>query len=127
MAGYVAKMAGLELIAPPGTRASYSQAGYNLAGRIMERVTGLTYERAVASLVFEPVGLSHSFFARDDVMTRRFAVGHNRGEDGTLSIARLWRRSRGDNRWAGLGAGLSPERWASAPTDLEAEEMVTIP
>jgi CubicO group peptidase (beta-lactamase class C family) len=33
LAGYVAKMAGLDLIAPPGTRASYSQAGYNLAGR----------------------------------------------------------------------------------------------
>ena len=43
-------LAELELIAPPGTRASYSQAGYNLAGRIVEKVTGLTYERAVASL-----------------------------------------------------------------------------
>ena len=29
----------------------------------MEKVTGLTYERAVASLLFEPLGLSHSFFA----------------------------------------------------------------
>ena len=64
----------LKQIAPPGTRASYSQAGYNLAGRIAEKVTGLTYERAVASLVVEPLGLSHSFFARDEVMTRRFAV-----------------------------------------------------
>ena len=87
----MAKLAELELIAPPGTRASYSQAGYNLAGRIIEKVTGLTYERAVASLVLEPLGLSHSFFAPDDVMTRRFAVGHNRGEDGTLSVARPWR------------------------------------
>ena len=59
----MAKLAELELIAPPGTRASYSQAGYNLAGRIIEKVIGLTYERAVASLVFEPLGLSHSFFA----------------------------------------------------------------
>ena len=111
---YVAKMAELELIAPPGTRASYSQAGYNLAGRIMEKVTGLTYERAVASLVFEPLGLSHSFFARDDVMTRRFAVGHNLGEDGTLSIARLWRRlarrqpRRGHRVLGGGPASLGP-------------------
>ncbi len=113
LAGYVAKMAELELIAPPGTRASYSQAGYNLAGRIVEKVTGLTYERAVASLVFEPLGLSHSFFARDDVMTRRFAVGHNRGEDGTLSIARLWRRSRGDNPGGGIASSVADQlRWA---------------
>ena len=113
LAVYVAKLAELEQIAPPGARASYSQAGYNLAGRIVEKVTGLTYERAVASLVFAPLGLAHSFFARDDVMTRRFAVGHNRGEDGTLSIARLWRRSRGDNPGGGLASSVADQlRWA---------------
>jgi CubicO group peptidase (beta-lactamase class C family) len=113
LAGYVAKMAELELIAPPGTRASYSQAGYNLAGRIAEKVTGLTFERAVTSLVFEPLGLSHSFFTRDDVMTRRFVVGHNRGEDGTLSIARLWRRARGDNPGGGIVSSVADQlRWA---------------
>jgi CubicO group peptidase (beta-lactamase class C family) len=113
LAGYVAKLAELELIAPPGTRASYSQAGYNLAGRIVEKVTGLTYEGAVASLVFEPLGLAHSFFARDDIMTRRFAVGHNRDQDGTLSIARLWRRSRGDNPGGGIASSVADQlRWA---------------
>ncbi|MGI8687791.1 MAG: serine hydrolase domain-containing protein [Thermomicrobiales bacterium] len=113
LAVYVAKMAELEQIAPPGARTSYSQAGYNLAGRIVEKVTGLTYERAVASLVFEPLGLSHSFYARDDVMTRRFAVGHNLGEDGTLSIARLWRRSRGDNPGGGIASSVADQlRWA---------------
>jgi CubicO group peptidase (beta-lactamase class C family) len=113
IAGYVAKMAGLDQVAAPGARASYSQAGYNLAGRVVEKVTGQTFERAVASLVFEPLGLSHSFFARDDVMTRRFAVGHNRGEDGALSIARLWRRSRGDNPGGGIASSVADQlRWA---------------
>ncbi len=113
LARYVAEMAELEQIAPVGARASYSQAGYNLAGRIVEKVTGLTYERAVASLVFEPLGLSNSFFARDDVMTRRFAVGHNRAEDGTLAIARLWRRSRGDNPGGGIASSVADQlRWA---------------
>jgi CubicO group peptidase (beta-lactamase class C family) len=104
LARYVDKLAGLELIAPPGTRTSYSQAGYNLAGRIVEKVTGLTFEQAVASLVFEPVGLPHSFYLHDEVMTRRFAVGHNRGADGKLSIARLRRRPRGDNPGGGLAS-----------------------
>jgi CubicO group peptidase (beta-lactamase class C family) len=113
LAAYVAKLADMKLIGPPGERASYSQAGYNLAGRIIERVTGLTYERAVASMVLEPLGLRHSFFARDDVMTRRFAVGHNRGEDGILSVARLWRRSRGDNPGGGLASSVADQlRWA---------------
>jgi CubicO group peptidase (beta-lactamase class C family) len=113
LARYVAKMAELEQIAPPGTRASYSQAGYNLVGRIIEKVTGQTFEQAVASLVFEPLGLSHSFFARDDIMTRRFAVGHNPGDDGTLSVARMWRRWRGDNPGGGLASSVADQiRWA---------------
>jgi CubicO group peptidase (beta-lactamase class C family) len=107
LARYVAKLAELKQIAPLGTRVSYSQAGYNLLGRIIEKVTGQTFEQAVASLVFEPLGLSHSFFARDDIMTRRFAVGHNRGEDGTLSIARPWRHSRGDNPGGGLASSVA--------------------
>jgi CubicO group peptidase (beta-lactamase class C family) len=113
LAAYVARMAELNLVGPPGGRASYSQAGYDLAGRIVEKVTGWTFERAVASLVLEPLGLQHSFFSRDDVMTRRFVVGHNRGEDGRLSIARLWRRSRGDNPGGGLVSSAADQlRWA---------------
>ena len=113
LAGYVARLPELPLIAPPGARASYSQAGFNLAGRVVEKVTGLTYERAVASLVLSPAGLSHSFFDRDDIMTRRFAVGHNRGADGTLAIGRLWRRSRGDNPGGGIASSAADVlRWA---------------
>jgi CubicO group peptidase (beta-lactamase class C family) len=101
LAREVAQLPESKLIAPPGIRASYSQAGYDLAGRIVEKVTGLTYERASASLLFEPLGMLHSFFARDDVMTRRFAVGHNLGEDGKQAIARPWRHWRSDNPGAG--------------------------
>src|SRR6266568_582083 len=113
LARYVSELAGLALIAAPGTRASYSQAGFNLAGRIVEKVTGLTFERAVASLVLEPLRLSHSFYLHEEVMTRRFAVAHNRGEDGTLSIARLRRRPRGDNPGGGLASSVADQmRWA---------------
>ncbi|TAU90823.1 class A beta-lactamase-related serine hydrolase [Rhizobium leguminosarum] len=113
LAQEVAKLAEVKLIAPPGSRASYSQAGYDLAGRIVEKVTGLTYENAMASLLFGPLGLSHSFFARDDVMTRRFAVGHNFGDDGKLHVAKPWRHWRSDNPGAGLASSVTDQiRWA---------------
>jgi CubicO group peptidase (beta-lactamase class C family) len=113
LAAHVAQMTELNLIAPPGIRASYSQAGYNLLGRVIEKVTGLTYERAVASLVLEPLGLSHSFYSAGDVMTRRFAVGHNPDEDGTLSVARLWKRWRANNPGGGLMSSVADQiRWA---------------
>ncbi len=104
LALYVASMAESGLIAPPGARASYSQVGYNLAGRVIEKVTGLTFERAVASLLLEPLGMSHTFFAAADAMTRRFAVGHNLGEDGTLSVARQWKDTRANNPGGGAAS-----------------------
>jgi CubicO group peptidase (beta-lactamase class C family) len=113
LAVYVAKLAELKLIASPGTRTSYSQAGYSLLGRVMERVIGTTYEKAMASLVFEPVGLTNTFFTAEDAMTRRFVVGHNRGEDGTLSVSRLWRGPRCRNPGGGLSSSASDQlRWA---------------
>jgi CubicO group peptidase (beta-lactamase class C family) len=114
LASYVAQMAGLKIIGPPGGRASYSQAGFNLAGRLIEKVTGLTYERAVASLVLDPLGMAHSFYARDDIMTRRFVVGHNREKgSGKLTIGRMWRRSRGDNPGGGIASSVADQlRWA---------------
>jgi CubicO group peptidase (beta-lactamase class C family) len=113
LAAYVARMSESDLIAPPGTRASYSQLGYNLAGRIIEMVTGLTYEQAITSLLFEPLGLAHSSFATDDVMTRRFAVGHNVGENGTPAVARKWKDSRGNNPGGGGASSVADMlRWA---------------
>ena len=103
----MAKLSELKLVAPPGTRASYSVAGYNLIGRIIEKVTGQTYEQAMASLLFEPLGLSHSFFMRDDVMTRRFAVGHEVGKDKKPVVVRPWRHWRSDNPGGGLAASVA--------------------
>ncbi|HTU96957.1 MAG TPA: serine hydrolase domain-containing protein [Solirubrobacteraceae bacterium] len=114
LARYVGRLGELEQVARCGARASYSQAGFNMAGRILEKVTELSYEDAIASLLFEPLGLAHSYFHRDDVMTRRFCVGHNLGQDDRLHVARLWRRARGDNPAGGLVSSVSDQlRWAA--------------
>ncbi|MER5602727.1 serine hydrolase domain-containing protein [Streptomyces sp. NPDC002265] len=117
LAGLVAKLPQLPLIAPPGARASYSQAGYNLAGRIVEKVTCLPFEQAMASLVLEPVGLADTVYGLTEVMVRKFAVGYNRGDDGELRPARPWgafrEGARGDNPGGGLASSVSDLlRWA---------------
>lgn len=106
---YVAAMAESTPIAPPGARSSYSQVGYNLAGRILEKLTSQTFERAVGALLFEPLGLSHSAFAANDVMTRRFAVGHNAGPDGSPAVVSQWKYGRANNPGGGV---------VSSPADL---------
>jgi CubicO group peptidase (beta-lactamase class C family) len=113
LANYVVRMDKLAVIAPPSTRASYSQAAYNLAGRIIEVITGQTFEDAIASLLFEPLGLAHSFYGHEEVMTRRFTVAHNREDDGSMSVLRLRRRPRGDNPGGGLASSIGDQlRWA---------------
>ncbi|MFC9279166.1 serine hydrolase domain-containing protein [Streptomyces collinus] len=117
LAGLVTKLHRLPMIARPGARASYSQAGYNLAGRIIEKVTGLPFEQAMASLVLEPVGLADTVYGLSEVMVRKFAVGYNRGDDGDLRPARPWAAfkegARGDNPGGGLASSTSDLlRWA---------------
>ena len=104
---FVAALPGLALIAEPGTRSSYSQAGYNLLGRVIEKVTGQPFEQALASLVLNPAGLENSFFDLDDVIVRTFAVGYNRDDDGTLRVARPWKAFRGTARGNNPGGGLA--------------------
>ncbi|MFR9749826.1 serine hydrolase domain-containing protein [Nocardia sp. 004] len=113
MARYAVKLAESPLIAEPGARASYSQAGFNLAGRIIENVTGTTFEQAVTSLLSEPLGLAHSRYAVNDVITRRFAVGHNTDTNGVLAVARQWKDNRADNPGGGVVTSASDLlRWA---------------
>jgi CubicO group peptidase (beta-lactamase class C family) len=89
IAKYVAKMAQLEQASPPGTVASYNNAAYVLAGRLIEKVTGQAYEAAIKRLILEPLGCTESFFSAGEVMTRRFAVGHGyKEQQAAVAVAR---------------------------------------
>jgi CubicO group peptidase (beta-lactamase class C family) len=79
----------LEQLAPIGAVWSYNNAAFCLAGRIIEVVTEQGYRQALRELVLEPLGLCHSYLDPADVMTHRFVVGHNVGEDGPR-VARPW-------------------------------------
>lgn len=46
----------------PGTDWKYSNTGYYLLGRVIEKVTGQPYEKAVRARIFTPLGMSHSGF-----------------------------------------------------------------
>lgn len=110
---YVTKMADLEQVSPVGTVVSYNNASLSLAGRIIEKVTGQAYEQAMAELVFTPVGLTHSYFFPNDVMTRRFVVGHSRRPDGTVHVARPWALPRNGNPAGGIASNAADLiRWA---------------
>ena len=89
-ARYVEKMKELPQLTALGTLSVYNNAGFALAGRIIEKITGETYEQAAMRLVVEPLGMDQSLFEPSAVMLRRFAVGHNVHPDGRVEIASPW-------------------------------------
>jgi CubicO group peptidase (beta-lactamase class C family) len=44
----------------PGERYAYSNFGYCMLGRVIEKATGQTYEAAVQKHVFDPIGVKHT-------------------------------------------------------------------
>jgi len=108
LARYVAHMRELPQVTPPGELFSYCNAGFVLAGRVIEVVTGQTFEEAVRRLVLEPLEMAHSTFEPPDVMLRRFAVGHISPFDdsGEVQIARPWPLARAANPAGGLTSSL---------------------
>jgi CubicO group peptidase (beta-lactamase class C family) len=89
LAKMVDKMADLDQITPLGQVWSYNNSGFYLAGRAIEVVVGVSFEKAIQELVFDPLGLEMSFFFTDDVITHRFAVGHT-VVDKQPKVARPW-------------------------------------
>ena len=91
---FVEKMADLEQVTPLGTQASYNNAALVLAGRVIEKVTGQTYEKAIKELVLDPLGLEKTSSDASVIMTGRFVVGHIVKDDGTTTVVPSWSMPR---------------------------------
>jgi CubicO group peptidase (beta-lactamase class C family) len=76
LARYVASMANLPQLTPPGTQFAYSNSALAVVGRVIEVVTGQTYEDAVRELVLDPLGLDHTRFFTDQLAGYPIAGGH---------------------------------------------------
>ncbi|MBB4894240.1 CubicO group peptidase (beta-lactamase class C family) [Streptomyces olivoverticillatus] len=79
---YVEAAKGVALDCRPGTAVSYSGIGYNVLGRIVEVLTGLTWDEALKQHLFAPLGLDHTMTLPEEALRFRAAMGHL-GEPGT--------------------------------------------
>jgi CubicO group peptidase (beta-lactamase class C family) len=101
---YVERMATIEQPTALGETVSYNNASLSVAGLIIERICGKTYEEAIKELLLEPIGLTETLFFPNEIMTRRFVVGHAREDDGTVKISRPWLFPRGNWPAGGMSA-----------------------
>lgn len=101
---YVALMKNIRQVAPLGATVSYNNASLSVAGRIIEKITGTTYEAAMRELVLSPLAMDDTLFFMTEIMMRRFAVGHSQEDDGTIAPARVWAIPRGNAPAGGMVA-----------------------
>jgi CubicO group peptidase (beta-lactamase class C family) len=101
---YVARMVRLEQVSPLGATVSYNNAALSVAGRIIETITGTTFEQAIRDLLLAPLGMTQTLFFPNEIMTRRFVVGHTKHDDGRVTVARPWALPRGNTPAGGISA-----------------------
>ncbi|WP_053207449.1 serine hydrolase [Jiangella muralis] len=87
---YVAALAGLPLNHPLGATWSYCNSGFTTAGRVIEKLTGQTWDTAMRELLYTPLGLTHTVTLPDDALLYRTAVGHVHEEDEPYRRAPVW-------------------------------------
>jgi CubicO group peptidase (beta-lactamase class C family) len=93
VARVVDRMAELAQLTPLGEIWSYNNAGFYLAGRVLEMLTERPYETLAQEWVFDPLGMDRSFFFAEDMKPFRVAAGHEEphGEGATrATVARPW-------------------------------------
>ena len=69
---------GLSFSQAPGTAYEYSNTGFALLGRLVERVSGERLQDYLSRRVFRPLGMSATVWRRQDVPAARLALGYGR-------------------------------------------------
>lgn len=87
---YVALLDGVAQNHPLGATMSYCNSGFSLAGRVIEKVTGTTWDQAMRDLVFTPLGLTHSSTLPEEAIMFRAASGHTGSDDDGPTLAPAW-------------------------------------
>ncbi|MDF2559815.1 MAG: beta-lactamase/prolyl oligopeptidase [Microbacterium sp.] len=87
---YVALLDGVAQNHPLGATMSYCNSGFVLAGRVIEKITGTTWDQAMRDLLFTPLGLTHSSTLPEEAIMFRAASGHTVVGDDGPELAPAW-------------------------------------
>lgn len=67
---------GISYSTDPGTGYEYSNLGFAMLGNIISRVTGEPYQKYIQRTIFEPLGMTHTYWEYDQVPTGKLAFGY---------------------------------------------------
>lgn len=77
----IERMRNLKPTAPHGTKFQYNNANYIILGKLIQIVSGMTYEDYIRQNIFEPLGMAHSYFITEGTLPEeiekyKMAVGY---------------------------------------------------
>ena len=87
---YVMSLGALPSLHAPGAMWSYCNGGFVVAGRIVEKLTGLTWDQAIEQRIFKPAGLATMGTLPEVAILSRAAAGHVMDEEGNWKRAPVW-------------------------------------
>lgn len=98
LADYVKLFGSRPVTFDPGTRMEYSNYGFILLGRIVELVTGESYDAYVREHIYLPAGMLHSDSRPESDRVEDRAIGYTRGRAGLVP-------NTDSLPWSGTSAG----------------------
>lgn len=115
LARVVGELAKIPQLTPLGEVWHYNNAGFYIAGRVIEKVTGMSYEQAITELLLGPLGMTRSFFFAEEAIIYRVVAGHNSATPRSTkhSVAKPWDIGRNAGPAGGLiSDAVDQIRWA---------------
>jgi len=86
----VAKIMAAKLLFKPGEKSEYSNSGFSLLGAIIEKTSGIPYERYVYHEVLKPAGVSRIGYKIPNWKNEELAVGYRGGKRWGTSLDHPW-------------------------------------
>ncbi len=80
----------------PGTRMSYSNPGYGVAGYVLEQATGERFEDVIRTKIFEPVGMTTSSFTLTASDEASLARGYDARGGPPVPFSQIYLRPAGN-------------------------------
>src|SRR5438105_9919102 len=65
----------------PGEKWKYTQSGINAAARIVEVVSGMTFDAFLQKRLFDPLGMKHTTFYLTDGLRKQLATAYSKSND----------------------------------------------
>ena len=87
---YTALLSELPQNHPLGATWSYCNSGFSLIGRIIEKVTGQTWDEALQERLFTPLGLKRTVTLPEQAVLHAAAVGHDAAPGEPLEPVSTW-------------------------------------